>query len=119
MKHLCDIYCDQLSLQPGTGQIALYVFSNLLNPGSANATTLEDVSDKSIIAVSIYIASHLTGHPRSPRDISRLMGSVDSHDIRVNYDLLVDRRAIIDDGIRYELDEVFNIRTITWPPHRN
>lgn len=118
MRRLCDDYCTQLSLQPGTSHIAGCLVANLLEPGPSSAI-LQYYSDEYVVAVSIYMASHLTGHARSAREISGVIDDVDGHEIRGIYHRLMSRRVIIDDGIRYELNEVCNIQTLSWPPHGN
>lgn len=118
MKCLCDDYCTQLGLQPGIAQVAVCIIANLLNPGPSSVI-LHNHSDHCVVAVSIYIASSLTGHSRSPSEISAVIEDVESHHIRATYDLLTNRTEIIDDGIRYELSEVFNVQTLIWPPHGN
>lgn len=123
IKRQCEIHCDQLRLQPGTAQIALYVFSNLLNPGTHNAEFLEsgNESDDHVIAVSLYIASYLTRRPKTTEEIARKMGIFRiniGHDLHMIYSFFLYnyRDEIIDAGIRDELETVFNIRTLTWPP---
>lgn len=121
MKRRIDDYCTQLSLQPGTAQVALYLLANLQGMGPFDAIIRTDHhGNDCVVAVSIYIASHLTGHPRYAREISAVVDDVDDgHRIRATYHLLRDPSAIIDDGILYELSEVFNIEALAWPPHGN
>ena len=118
MKRRCDEFCTQLNLQPGTGQVAIYLIYNLVGMGPSNAILYFDFHPPGlIVAVSIYIASHLTGHPRCPREIAAVIDSTDNgRHIRDTYDLVTDASAIIDDGIRYELREVFGIEALAWPP---
>ncbi|CAD6583177.1 MAG: hypothetical protein ASARMPRED_001251 [Alectoria sarmentosa] len=114
--HLCDRYCTQLGLRPGIAHLAKSVFANLVEPGSANAI-IQPHGDDCVIAVSIYIASHLAGHPRCSPEISTVMDDVGFLHIRNTYNLLTDRSWIADHGIRDELNEDLNVQTLTWPPH--
>lgn len=114
--HLCDHYCAQLGLGPGIAHLAGGIFANLVEPGPSNAI-LQHHCDNCVIAVSIYIASHLAGHPRCSLEISTVMDDVGFLHIRNTYNLLTDRSWITDNGIRDELNEDLNVQTLTWPPH--
>ena len=119
MKRLCEILCNQLRLQPGTAQIALYMLSNMLNPGTSNAVLLdrEMASDEKIVAISVYIATYLTGQPKTPYEVAAAIGHVIRGDIIEGfYSWMIERNELMDEGTRDELEVVFNIRTITWPP---
>lgn len=121
MKRLCEIHCNQLRLQPGTAQIALYMLSNMLNPGTSNAVVLdrENVSDEKVVTISVYIATYLTGQPKTPYEVAGAIGHVvRGDDIHGIFSWMIDRNELMDEGTRYELEVVFNIRTITWPPRR-
>ena len=121
MKRRCEIHCNQLRLQQGTAQIALYMLSNMLNPGTSNAVVLdrENVSDEKVVAISVYIATYLTGQPKTPYEVAGAIGHVVRGDsIHGIFSWMIERNELMDDGTRYELEVVFNVRTITWPPRR-
>lgn len=69
-----------------------------------------------IVAVSIYMASHLTGQSRSPREIAAVTG-IDAEHIRWSYDILYPRReTLVDIDILSLLDEVFEkVAPLHWP----
>lgn len=90
----------------------------MLNPGTFNASELdrESISDELVVAISVYLASYLTGHPRTPYEVADAIGHEISGGIIYSiYTWVIDRNGLIDGGIRDELDVVFNIQTITWP----
>ena len=96
---------------------ASYLVSNLLDPELSDAT-LQDHSNRCIIAVSIYLASHLKGLPRTSSELSAVVTNADPHHIRANYDLVILRR-IIDDRLLYDLAEDSYVWRPTWPHQGN
>ena len=118
MRQKCLGCCSQLDLPSSVASIATGLFANLLAPATSNAV-IHDHSDHCIVALSIYIAAHLTHHARSPAQISEAMEDVDGHRIRAAYELLRNPEVIIDDGIENDLDEIFDIQILVWPPRGN
>lgn len=118
MRQECHDCCSELDLPPSVASIATRLFANLLDSATSSAV-IQGHSDHCVVAVSIYIAAHLTRHARSPAQISEAMGDVDGHQIRATCELLLDLDGIIDDDIRNDLDEFFGIRTLVWPPRGN
>lgn len=111
----CDEYCAHLDLERDISRIAAQVVYKLLGSRPSIAI-LQDDSDDQVVAVSIYIASHLMGHPRSSREISGVIDNVDAHYARTTYNLLGDLSSIVD-GL--ELDDDLHISTPDLPPRGN
>ena len=68
-----------------------------------------------VVAVSIYMGSHITKHPRSPREIGEVAG-LDGHHLRESYDTVypeLDRFA--DAHLLNLLQEVFGEETVALP----
>lgn len=118
MRRLFHDCCTRLDLQSGVARIAARLFANLLDSGPSNAI-LQDHSDHCIVAVSLFIAANLVGCVRAPHLIAGVVGDVDGHHVRATYELLTNLREVIDDEIRDELDEAFNIQSLVWPPRGN
>ncbi len=118
MRQEYHYYCSELDLPPSVASIATRLFANLMDSASSRVV-IRGHSDHFVVALSIYIASHLTRHARTPAQISQAMGDIDSHSIRATYELLSDLDGIIDDGIRNDLDEFFGIQILVWPPRGN
>ncbi|CAF9928198.1 hypothetical protein IMSHALPRED_007404 [Imshaugia aleurites] len=121
MGGLCDNRCSQLGLPPNVARLARYVLSNLLEPGSSSSDLLEGHDNHCILAVSIDISTYLAGDPRYPREIAAAVEDVEAQQIRDVYNLLMQRRAIDEEAIRYEGYEILNTdtRRFIWPPHGN
>lgn len=117
MSLLCNRYCRELYLELDVAHVAASVIANLLQSWPSS-DALQTHDNHHIVAVSIYIASNLTGHYRSPREIAGVTDDVSRESIRATYDLIRDWRTILDDDIRTQLVTVFEIRRLVWPPSR-
>ena len=117
IKLLCNRYCSELSLQLDVAHVAACVAANLVEPRPSN-DVLQTHDDNCIIAVGIYVASDLTGHYRSPREIAGVIDDVSRQSIRATYDLIRDWRTVVDDDIRTQLVDIFNIQSLIWPRSR-
>ena len=73
-RELCEDYCYQLRLDDRIARIAEMISHNI-----AALFILNDDSHNSIVTLGIYIASSLSGCPRSPREISMARDSNDRH----------------------------------------
>lgn len=119
-KRRCAVYCNRLRLQPEVAKIAQSVCCNLLEPGNSTAGKLADSSDDFLVAVSIYLASHLMRQPKTAEDIARTIGISDLNtcsDIH-SFSLRRYRDEILGEYIRDDLYRLLNSRTLTWPPDR-
>lgn len=117
MERLCDEYYTQFDLEPVIAHIASCLVEYLMDPRLSRAI-LRDHNDQCVVAMSIYLALQLKGDPRSPRELSTVIGNVATHHIRATYDLVI-YWTIIDGGLLHVLGETFNTQN-TWPLlHRN
>ena len=107
---LCDGYCAQLNLQPDVAGFVASIAAKLLDSTFSDAA-IQNHSDDQVVAVSMYVASILTGHPRSPSQISAVIQGVDWQFV-MNYKDLADWKAIIDGDIRSQLSETFGIEEL-------
>lgn len=109
---LNDDYCAELELD-----VAISMFSELI---IRRLTESPDWSEGHtawcIVAVGIYIASHLTGEPRSPREISAITG-VEADHIRRTYDFIYpEREHLADEDLLSQLEEIFlEVAPLKWP----
>ena len=73
-----------------------------------------------LIAVSIYMASHLAGAPRSPREI-RAVTHVEADHIRLTYDRIYqDRGQLADDDVLAFLEFAYDeVDLLNWPAPGN
>ena len=83
---LCDRYCAQLDLKFAISKIAQEIATKTDKVGS-----LAGRSPLSIAAACIYMASHLMGQPKTPKDISAVAGVSDGT-IRNAYKLVYPKR---------------------------
>lgn len=81
-KELCDRYCDQLALSMASSKIARAIAEKMSAGGS-----LAGRSPLSAAAACIYMASHLMGDPKSPKEIAAV-ADVSDGTIRTAYKLL-------------------------------
>ncbi len=101
LERLCEDYCSQLCLDRRTANVAKVISLNVLPVGILSHMVIESL-DNVLAAVSIYITSCISGHPRSPREILRVRDmfgdrigerySIDADNIRENYGIFYDRR---------------------------
>ena len=105
-------YCTELGLDMDICVISEAIVEQLME--SSNWT--EGHTVWCMVAVSIYIASHLTREPRSPREIAAVTG-VSSDHIRLTYDILFpDRARIADADLLTLLEDSFHeVAPLHWP----
>ena len=100
----CQSFCLQLDLDRRTIRIAQLLIQNLLQlyPFFQAVSNVYDNNAVRLIALAIYIASCLTGHPRSPREIVRVE-DVNGHRIQ-------DSCVINGDHIRNLYCSIYSVR---------
>lgn len=81
-KDFCDRYCDELALSIASSKVAKGIAERMSTVGS-----LAGRSPLSAAAACIYLASHLMGEPRSPKEIAAV-AQVSDGTIRTAYKLL-------------------------------
>lgn len=81
-KELCDRYCDLLQLSMSSTKVARGIAERMSTVGS-----LAGRSPLSAAAACIYMASHLLGEPKSPKEIANV-ADVSDGTIRTAYKLL-------------------------------
>ena len=112
IRELNEEYCAQLGLDEESGMVSWLVVQNVLDSG-----LLRDVhTDWCIVSVAMYMASHLIGEPRSPREIAAITG-VEADHIRATYDAIYGHREeLADVEVLCMLEEVFAIfEPLRWP----
>ena len=68
-----------------------------------------------VVTLGIYIASYLTGEPRSPREISAITGVGADH-IRRSFDYIYpDRESLADEELRSQLEDIVDVASLRWP----
>ena len=100
LDRLCEDYCSQLCLDGRTANVAKVISLNILPEGILSHMVIECL-DNFLAALSIYITSCISGHPRSPREILRVRDmfgdrigerySIDADNIRENYGIFYER----------------------------
>ena len=124
LEETCENYCLQLDLDGRTIEVAQRIIQKLLcsYPFSQAVGVGFDQNAVLLVALGLYIASMLTGHPRSTREICRVRDihgaciqenyAIDGNRIRLFSNSFFDRREeLIDDRIRQYLDD----RDVVWP----
>ena len=97
---IIEDFCDQLGLDMEVSIISKYLFQNLID-----SWVLDDGhTERCVIAVSIYMGSHITRNPLSPREIAEIAG-VDADHIRETYDTIHPERDELTDNIMLSLLE--------------
>lgn len=111
-RDLNQEFCYQLRLDMDICVISEVIVQQLME--SPNWT--EGHTALCMIAVSIYVASHLTREPKSPREIAAVTG-VDADHIRFTYDrLYTDREHIADTDLLSLLRDLFDeVAPLNWP----
>ena len=113
LEEIIEICIDQLSLAPEIAQISELIVQKLRESEIMN----ENHSQWCIIAVSIYIASHLTNEYRSPREIAAIT-AVEADHIRETYDLIYPEREHLVNAETFALAEAFleeDSPLLCWP----
>ena len=105
IRSLNEDYCDQLGLDMENCLFSALIVHRLLDSPHWHAAHTDDC----LVAVAIYMASHLTRDPRSPREIAAVTG-VDAAHIRAAYDLVYPQREhlLAETRLRHVLEETFD-----------
>ena len=111
----CNEYCKSLGLHTGIARLAASVAASLSDRRPPNRIPLYH-SNECIAAVSVYIASILTGHPRTSREISAVADNVSRESITAAYNRVGNWMGVIGIHIESQLRNVFNVRNLTLPP---
>lgn len=111
-RDLNQDFCAQLRLDMDICVISEVIVEQLMD----SPTWTEGHSALCMVAVSIYVASHLTREPKSPREIAAVTG-VDADHIRFTYDhLYPDRERIVDADLLSLLRDLFDeVAPLNWP----
>lgn len=111
-RELNDDYCAHLELDVAISMISELISQRLIE----SQYWSEGHTSWCIVAVSIYIASHLTGEPRSPREIATITG-VETDHIRRTYDSIYpEREHLADEHLLSQLEEhFFEMAPLKWP----
>ena len=115
-RDLNQEYCVELGLDMDICVISELIAQKLM--GSPNWS--DGHTEWCMVAVSIYMASHLAREPRSPREIAAVVG-VEADHIRFTYDLLHrDRGHIADADLLFLLEDSFDeVAPLNWPAPGN
>ena len=107
-----EVYCANLGLDMDACRISEMLIQKLTEP----ARLREGHSPSCIVAVSIYMASHLARQATSPRSISDV-SDVAGHHIRESYDALYpERENLTNPQMLSLLEEVYGqTRRLNWP----
>ena len=112
IRWLNEDHCDELGLA-----IESCLFSGLIIERLMESPNWDrGHTEHCIVAVSIYIASHLTCEPRSPREIAAVTG-VEADHIRFTYDLIYPERELLaGPRLRNLLARAFDdMGALNWP----
>ena len=112
IRELNNAYCYELTLDDDVSMISGLVVQKL-----TELTTLtQSHSEGCLIAVAIYIASHLTWEPRCPREISAAVG-VDADHIQFTYNLIYpERHQLVGGNLLSSLVNIWNeVPPLDWP----
>lgn len=111
-------FCYDLGLSREVSMISRYLVYNL-----AESRLLEERHSLwCVVAIGIYMGSHITRNPRSPREIAEIAGLSASH-LREAYDVVYpDREELIDTYLSSVLESVFDEAgpgPLNWPAPGN
>lgn len=120
VREINEDCCLRLNLGMEIAMISGYLVRKLIEL----RLLVESHGHHCIIAVSIYMASHLTGDPRSPReiaDITDVGADLDASHIRETYnDIYSHREHLADVHLLYLMEEVFDeTGPFRWPAPGN
>ena len=106
------VYCDELSLDTEISMISGLIAQKL----TESENWSQGHTSRCIVAVSIYMASYLTGEPRSPREIATVTG-VEADHIRFTYDLIYpEREQLAHADLLSLLEDAFDaMAPLNWP----
>ena len=109
---IIEDFCDNLGLSSGVSIITRYLVQNLTE------SRIMDERDPHwcVIAVGIYMGSHIAREPRSPREIAEFAG-LGAGRLREAYDRIYpEREELIDNHLNTLLAEVFDeTGLLNWP----
>ena len=112
IREINEDYCVRLAFNMDTTAI-----SELLVQKLTESTLLsEGHTQTCIVVISIYMASHLAGQPRSPREIANVTGVGADH-IRETYDVIYpERDQLADEDLLSLLEEMpTDMNPLQWP----
>ena len=109
LGQLMDDYCAQLGLGRAICVLSCSIFPRLIDSPNLN----QGHTDLCMVAVSIYMASHIKREPRSPREVAAVTGIPADH-IRFTYDLIYpERRRVVPRYILYAMNTTSD--NLNWP----
>lgn len=103
---LCSRFCGNLGLNQQCVLLSQDIATKMQNGGA-----LAGRSPLSVAAACIYMASHLMGTPKSPKDISNVAGVSDGT-IRTSYKLCYKERDSLLKGTRWEQSEKVDLKRL-------
>lgn len=120
VREINEDYCRELDLAIQVAMISGYLAEKLIELRLLG----EGHGQHCIIAVSIYMASHLASDPRSPReiaDITEVGVELDAGHIRETYsDIYSQRERLAEVDLLYLMEELFNeTGPYSWPAPGN
>ena len=109
-------YCNELSLDTEISMISELIAQKL----TESENWSQGHTSWCIVSVSIYMASHLAGEPRSPREIATVTG-VEADHIRFSYDLIYPERDHLTNAhlLSLLLDAFDAVAPLNWPAPGN
>lgn len=112
IRRLNDDYCAELGLDREICLLSRFIVERLIESPNLN----QGHTELCMVAVSIYMASHLTREPRSPREIAAVTGIPADH-IRFTYDIIYpEREHVAQPHILYALRTTFGeVDHLNWP----
>ena len=114
ISDIVEGFCDQLGLDSRVSLISKYLVQNLTESRFLD----EGHSQWCVIAVSVYMGSHITRNPRSPREIAEIAG-LDAAHLRETYDTIhPEREELLDSFVLSVLEEAFDEidpDPLSWP----
>ena len=97
---IIEDFCDNLEFDSHATLISRYLVQNVLDSRLLDG----DHSLWCVIAVGIYMGSHITGNPRSPREIAECAGpGLDAGHLREAYDIVYPERGELIDALTSSL----------------
>ena len=112
IRELSNEYCGLLALDSDVALI-----SELIGQSLSGSGLMDGAHDQyCTVAVSVYVATYLTGEPRSPREIAAITG-IDADHIRQTYDLIYPgRERLATMPMRRLLEDIYDLMgPLDWP----
>ena len=112
IREIVDDFCTHLELDMEISMISRFLVQELI----ASRLLDEGHTEWCVIAVSIYMASHITGRPRSPGEISEV-ADLEADHIRETYDIIYpERNNLTDARLLALLEDMFDqTGPLSWP----